>query len=246
MRDDAGMRTLCIDIGGTGIKGMIFDAVGNPLTERVRVLTPDPAVPEAVLVGVSELIRGLGEFDRVSVGFPGVVTEGVTRTAPNLDPSWAGFPLAEEMTRRTSRPVRVINDAGLQGFGVIEGHGTEILVTLGTGMGFALYVDGRYVPNIELGHHPLRKKRTYEQRISNVELKKLGKKKWSARVREVIAQIAPIFNYRKLYIGGGNARYLEVEGLPSDVTIVDNTIGLRGGVRLWSWSYNTGLFVQLW
>ncbi len=232
--DHEDMRTLTIDIGGTGIKGMVLDAGGAPITDRVRVRTPQPSVPEDVLAAIAEVIRGLGEFERVSVGFPGVVTNGTTRTAPNLDPSWAGFPLAQEIERRTGRPTRAINDAGLQGLGVIEGRGTEILITLGTGMGFGLYVDGHYVPNIELGHHPFRKRKTYEERISNAEMKRIGKRRWNERVREVIAQIAPIFNYRKLYLGGGNARYVEPEGLPSDVVLVDNVMGLRGGVRLWS------------
>ncbi|MDI1430721.1 ROK family protein [Polyangium sorediatum] len=228
------MRTLVLDIGGTGLKGRVLDGEGNALTERVRVRTPAPADPEAVLAAIAELIRGLGDFDRVSVGFPGVVTEGTTRTAPHLDAAWAGFPLAKEIERRTGKPARVINDAGLHGFGVIEGRGTEILITLGTGMGFALYVDGHYVPNIELGHHPFRKRQKYEDRISNEVRKKVGKRRWNTRVRGVIAQIAPIFNHRKLYLGGGNARHVEAEGLPSDVVLIDNVMGLRGGVRLWS------------
>jgi polyphosphate glucokinase len=228
------MRTLSIDIGGTGLKGMVLDAEGNPLTERVRVRTPQPATPEAVLVALTEVIGGLGEFDRVSVGFPGVVTEGATRTAPNLHETWAGFPLAREIETRTGRPARVINDAGLAGLGVIEGRGTEILITLGTGMGFALYIDGHYVPNIELAHHPFRKGKTYEDRVCNAARKKLGKRRWNERVRETVAQLAPIFNYRKLFLGGGNARYVDREGLPGDVVLVDNVVGMRGGVRLWS------------
>jgi len=228
------MRTLSIDIGGTGIKGMVLDAEGNAITERVRVRTPQPADPEAVLGAISEVIAGLGEFDRVSVGFPGVVSEGTTRTAPNLHEGWAGYPLAKEIEGRTGRPTRVINDAGMQGLGVIEGRGTEILITLGTGMGFALYADGHYVPNIELAHHPFRKRKTYEERICNTARKQVGKRRWNERVRETVAQIAPIFNHRKLYLGGGNARYVDREGLPSDVVLVDNVMGMRGGVRLWS------------
>jgi len=228
------MRTLCIDIGGTGIKGMVLDAEATPLTERIRVLTPSPAVPEAVFAAVEELLGKLGEFDRVSVGFPGVVVDGVTKTAPNLGEGWAGCALAEELSRRTNKPVKAINDCGLQGFGVIEGKGTEILITLGTGMGFGLYIDGRYVPNVEFGHHPFRKKRTYEERISDAERKLIGKKKWNARVFEVIAQLEPIFNYRRLYLGGGNACRVNAEKLPENVTIVDNVAGFRGGVKLWS------------
>ena len=228
------MRTLCIDIGGSGIKGLVLDASGAPLTERQRIETPRPATPAAVLAVVDELWRSRGEFDRVSVGFPGVVVDGVTRTAPNLAPAWAGFPLGEEIKKRTGRPVRVANDAGLHGLGVIEGRGTEMVLTFGTGMGTGLYVDGKYVPNLELAHHPLKKGRTYEERVSNAERKRIGNRRWNGRVREVVAQIEPIFNFRKLYLGGGNARRIERAGLPESVVVIDNMAGLLGGLKLWA------------
>lgn len=227
------MRTLCIDVGGSGIKAIVVDADGGALTERARIDTPQPATPEAVLEVIAELGRGQGELDRVSVGFPGVVIDGVTRTAPNLDPSWAGFALGRALEERFQKPVRVANDAGVQGLGVIEGRGTEVVITLGTGMGFGLYVDGRYVPNIELAHHPFEKKKTYEQRVGNVARKKVGNKRWNRRVRQVLETLGPIFNYRRVYLGGGNARHLVKEGLPEDATVIDNIAGLLGGVRLW-------------
>jgi polyphosphate glucokinase len=229
------MRTLCIDIGGTGIKGTLLDGEGKELTERARVPTPKPAVPEAVLAVIEEIARAQGEFERVSVGFPGVVVDGVTKTAPNLDPeSWSGFALAEAVERRFGRPVRAANDAGIQGLGVIEGKGVEMVITLGTGFGFGLYIDGRYVPNIELGHHPSgKRKATYEDLISDAERKRIGKKRWNKRVRGIIEQLEPIFNYRKLYLGGGNSRRVDPEGLPGNVVIVDNVAGLIGGLKLW-------------
>src|SRR4051812_11122140 len=95
------MRTLSIDIGGTGIKAIVLDALGAPITERTRLETPQPAIPSAVLAIIDELIKTQGEFDRVSIGFPGVVMDGTTKVAPNLDPSWAGFALAHEIQRRT-------------------------------------------------------------------------------------------------------------------------------------------------
>lgn len=228
------MRTLCIDIGGSGIKGFVLDQEGAPVTERTRLPTPQPASPAAVLAAIEEIVRGHGEFDRVSVGFPGVVQEGVTRTAPNLENKlWADIPLGEEIARRLGKPVRVANDADIQGLAVIEGHGLEMLITLGTGMGSALYIQGRLVPNLEFGHHPFEKERTYEQRVSNAERKRVGHERWNRRVRRVIAQLEPIFNYRRLYIGGGNARHLEREGLPESVVVIDNLAGLLGGIRLW-------------
>jgi polyphosphate glucokinase len=128
----------------------------------------------------------------------------------------------------------VANDADIQGLAVIEGRGLEMLITLGTGLGSAMYVDGRLVPNLELGHHPFRRGKTYEDLVSNAERKRIGKRRWNRRVRRVIAQIAPIFNYRRLYIGGGNARHLIGDDLPENVSVIDNVAGLLGGVKLWA------------
>jgi polyphosphate glucokinase len=226
-------RTLCIDVGGTGIKALVVDDAGQPVTERARVATPRPATPDSVLTVIAELAAGQGAFDRVSVGFPGVVTMGITRTAPNLDEGWTNFRLADAVADRLGRPTRAANDAGVQGLGVVEGVGTEAVVTLGTGMGFGLYVDGRYVPNIELGHHPLRKGMTYEERVCDDELQRIGLPKWKRRVLQALAQIRHTFNFRVLYLGGGNARHFAPEELPPDVMLVDNIAGLLGGVRLW-------------
>jgi polyphosphate glucokinase len=226
------MRTLCIDIGGTGIKAIVLDASGAPVTERARLETPKPAEPDAVLSIITDLLKTQGDFDRVSVGFPGVVQEGTTKTAPNLGDHWAGFPLRGEMEKRTGKPVRVANDAGIQGLGVVEGKGFEMVITLGTGMGCGLYLDGRFI-SLELAHHPFKKGKTYEDRISNAERKRIGNKRWNKRVREVVAQLEPIFNYRRLYVGGGNAKHVDKAALPENVTVVDNMAGLLGGIRLW-------------
>lgn len=226
------VRTLAIDIGGTGLKALVLDERGDRLTERVRVETPSPATPEAVVTALVNLVKPLEPYERVSVGFPGVVVGGATRTAPNLDPSWKNFELRESLEHRLKKPVRVLNDAGVQGFGVIDGKGVEMVLTLGTGMGAALYIDGRYVPNLELAHHPFRGKKTYEEYVGGAALEKVGKKKWNKRVAEVIGQVNPIWNPRRLYIGGGNAKHLRLD-LPSNVRVTDNVAGLLGGIKLW-------------
>lgn len=225
-------RTLAIDIGGTGLKAMVLDPRGKELTERVRVPTPRPATPKAILSAIGTMLPALGEFDRVSCGFPGVVVLGVTRTAPNLHPSWAAFDLAHALTTLTKRPARAINDAGVQGFGVVNGHGVEMLLTLGTGMGCALFVDGIYVPNLELAHHPFRHGKTYEEYIGAKALEAVGKKKWNRRVARVLAQIDPIWNPQHIYLGGGNSKHLHIE-LPPHVTVTSNLAGLLGGIALW-------------
>lgn len=230
-QSDAGPITLAIDIGGTGIKTMVLDSKGNPIGERTRVPTPRPATPQAILACIKSNLPK-HHFDRVSVGFPGVVVNGVTRTAPNLHKLWTDFPLQQALSDLTGRPARVLNDAGVQGLGVIGGTGTELVLTLGTGMGFALYVGGRYVPNVEMAHHPFRKGFTYEEYIGNAARLKAGNRKWNTRVLRVIEQLQKTFNPDVIYLGGGNSARLRGE-LPAGVRRVDNVAGLLGGIALW-------------
>ena len=226
------IRTLTVDIGGSGIKVMVLDEAGNPVTERSRVETPQPPKPEAVIDAIANLAAGQGEFDRVSVGFPGVVTSGITKTAANLDPDWVGFDLASTLSQRLAKPVRVANDADVQGLGAISGKGVELVITLGTGFGSALFVDGKLVPNLEMGHHPFRKHETYEEQLGREALEKKGEKKWNNRLEKAIATLEHLFNYDYLYIGGGEAKKITIE-LPPNVKIVPNISGLLGGIALW-------------
>ncbi len=229
----AGPYTLAIDIGGTGLKALVLDGRGKPVNERVRLETPRPATPAAVMRVLRTLVAKQPKYDRVSVGFPGVVFDGVIHTAPNLDGNWSGFELEVAIEKIAKKPARVANDASIQGWGVIEGKGVELVLTLGTGVGSGLYVNGVLVPNLELGHHPFRKGKSYEDFLDNATLAKIGKKKWRKRVAMAVAQLEPIFNYRVLYLGGGNARELKASELPKNVKLVDNSAGLLGGIRLW-------------
>src|SRR5437870_2938347 len=147
-------KTLAVDIGGSGVKVMVLSDSGTPLTERTRQDTPQPAKPKPNVDVIIELAKTQGDYDRISVGFSGVVHDGVVYTAPNLDPEWAGFDLAKALNTALEKPVRVANDADVQGYGAIEGKDVELVLTLGTGLGSALFVDGRLVPNLELAHHP--------------------------------------------------------------------------------------------
>jgi len=228
------LTTLCVDIGGTGIKMIALDEQGKPMTERLRVLTPHPAKPEAVLAAIRGMLSAKPKFDRVSVGFPGVVIDGVVQTAANLGPQfWKGHDLQKSMERLTGAPVRVINDADLQGCGVVERRGVELVLTLGTGLGAALFVDGRLVPNLELGHQPFKKGKTYEQRVSDAALKRIGKRHWIRRVREALDQISVVFNPRVIHLGGGNAQYMK-NHLPKNARLFTNVEGMTGGIRLWT------------
>lgn len=232
MTQDKSTRTLAVDIGGSHIKVIVLDQDGNPQTERTRVETPQPAKPDAVIAAIAELAAGQGDFHQVSVGFPGVVRNGVTETAANLTPDWVGFNLATELDKRLGKPVRVANDADIQGFGAIAGHGVELVITLGTGFGSALFLDGKLVPNLELAHHDFRNSKTYEEQLGRTALDKVGKEKWNERLEKAIASLQRLFNYDYLFIGGGNAKKVTLN-LPSNVKIVSNETGLLGGIALW-------------
>jgi len=232
MGSNSGLKTLAVDIGGSGVKVMVLNAEGEPVTERARVDTPQPPVPEKVIAAIDQLAASQGEFDRVSVGFPGVVRQGVTETAANLDPAWVGFDLAATLSKRLSKPVRVANDADLQGTGAVSGRGVELVITLGTGVGSALFLDGKLVPNLEMGHHPFRKGETYEEQLGRAALEAIGPEKWNRRLQKAIATLENLFNYDWLYIGGGEARKITLD-LPANVQIVPNVLGLLGGIALW-------------
>ncbi len=226
-------RTLAIDVGGTVLKAAVLDARGRPVAPPISARTPRPATPTAVLAALRRLASAGPGFERVAVGFPGVVIDGIARTAANLHPSWIGVDIARRMRRMIGRPVRVANDADVQGMAVVAGEGVELVLTLGTGIGSALFLDGRLVPNLELGHHPFRSGRTYEQLIGDRALKRVGKTIWNTRLRAAVETLQQAFSCRRLYLGGGNARLVGGR-LPPGVTVVSNVAGLLGGILLWA------------
>lgn len=227
-----GVKTLAVDIGGTGTKVIVLDERGEAITERLREETPKPATPDAVLGVIESLASQAGPFDRVSAGFPGVVRQGVTETAANLDAAWIGLNLAEALEARLGKPARVANDADVQGFAVIEGKGVELVLTLGTGLGSALFVEGSLVPNLEVAHHRFRGKRTYEERLGNAALEQEGRKEWNKILLKAIWELEKMFNFDLLFLGGGNSKKVN-EPLPDNVKVASNLAGLLGGIALW-------------
>jgi polyphosphate glucokinase len=220
-------------VGGSGLKASVIDDGGRLLTERARVDTPVGRPPKEIIRALVRLVAPLGPYDRVSVGFPGVVRQGRIVTAPNLDhEGWSDFDLAGALARALGKPVRVANDADVQGLAVIGGKGVEMVITLGTGFGTGLYLDGRLAPHLELSHHPFRKGETYEEQLGNAARKRIGNRKWNRRVKRAIRNLRSLTNFDRLYIGGGNARKIDF-ALDPDVTVVDNNAGLRGGAVLW-------------
>jgi polyphosphate glucokinase len=226
------LTTLAVDVGGTGLKIMLLDVAGKPLTERLRTSTPSTPTPARVLSVLNRLKAQIPKFDRVAVGFPGVVKRGTIYTAVNLHPKWIGFNLQAELEKRWKKPVRVANDAAVQGYAAIRGNGVEMILTLGTGLGSALYTEGRLCPGLELGHHPWIKDKTYEEFLGKRGLKKYGSKRWNRLLEKAIQQTAATFNWDRLYIGGGNAKLIKFS-LGEHTQIVSNEDGLLGGAALW-------------
>ncbi|MEL6501413.1 MAG: ROK family protein [Cyanobacteria bacterium J06623_1] len=232
MNESEQLRTLAVDIGGSGIKVMVLDNDGNPLSDRDRLKTPHPAKPKKVIETILTLANKQ-EYNRVSVGFPGVVQNGVIKTAVNLHDDWLQYDLANKLEKLLSKPVKVANDADIQGFGAIANQGVELVITLGTGFGSALFINGKLVPNLEMGHHPFRKRETYEEQLGRAAFEKHGAKKWNLRLQKAIAHLDHLFNYDSLYIGGGEAKQIDFK-LPDNAKIVPNVTGLLGGIRLWT------------
>lgn len=228
-----GPTTLAVDIGGSHVKASVLDARGRMLHERVRVDTPKDVTPQRLVTLIAELVQSLPRFDRVSVGFPGVVRNGVVRTAPNLGTDrFHGFNLARALEKKLGRPVRVENDADVQGLAVVKGKGVEMVITLGTGFGSSIFVDGALGPHLELAHHAFRKDKTYEEELGEAARERDGNHAWQKHVLEAVESLRNLTNFDHLYIGGGNSRLLDID-LPRDVTVVSNNAGILGGVRLW-------------
>jgi len=228
------MRTLSVDVGGSHVKASVLSARGEMLHERVRADTPDDPTPRQLIKIIEDLAAQLPNYQRVSVGFPGVVRGGVIKTAANLgNERFAGFNLARALEKTLDAPVRVCNDADVQGYGAIRGRGMEMVITLGTGFGTSIFQNGRLGPHLELAHHPFHQDRTYEDELGDPALKKAGKVEWNHRLSRAIDTLRALTWFDHLYIGGGNARQVRLD-LPRDISIVDNSAGIIGGVRLWS------------
>ncbi len=226
-------KILAIDIGGSHVKATLLNEEGKMIADYKKIPTPVPATPDKVLAVIEQLVQNFKGFDKVSVGFPGYVKRGVVMTAPNLDSqSWQRTPLAEKLTVLLQKPVKVVNDADMQGLGVVSGKGIEVVVTLGTGFGTAVLEDGVLLPHLELAHHPVTKTKDYDAYIGDKEMDRIGKQKWNIRMIRVIDILKTVFNYDHLYIGGGNSSELTFK-LDDNITLVNNKDGIKGGARLW-------------
>lgn len=244
--DTAALNTLAVDVGGTGLKASVLDTAGKMEHDRVRVPTPYPLTPKRLITSIADLTRNLPPYDRASVGFPGMVRAGRIISAPHfvspkgpggkptkeLTEAWAGFDLQRSLTVALDKPTRVANDADLQGSAVIAGEGLEVVLTLGTGFGSAMFYEGKLLPHIELAHHPFLKGKTYNEVVGEAALESAGKKKWNERVAAAIDAVRALTFFDHCYVGGGNSARVSID-LPADVTLVDNNAGILGGIKLW-------------
>lgn len=226
-------KFLSIDIGGSHIKATVLDDQGAMQMAYDKIPTPIPANAENVVNAIKKLVSGFPSYDKVSVGFPGYVKEGVIKTAPNLgNDYWKDFDLSKKLEKELGKPTRVVNDADMQGLGLVSGKGLEMVVTLGTGFGTALLVDGQLMPHLELAHHPIAKEKDYDEYIGEKALQKKGLQKWNRRMKKVLKVLKTVVNYDTLYIGGGNSDKLNFK-LDKNIKIVTNQDGIKGGARLW-------------
>lgn len=205
------MRLLGIDIGGSGIKGALVDAdIGELVTERHRIETPPGALPKDVADVVGQLARHFDWKGPVGCTFPAIVHHGVTLSAANVDQSWIGTNAKQLFEETTGLPVQIINDADAAGIAEIEfgaGRGRKglvIMLTFGTGIGSAMFMDGILLPNSELGHLQIRGKDAEHRASAKVkEDKDLSWSKWSVRVNEYLAMVEFLFSPDLFIIGGG-------------------------------------------
>ena len=227
------MKILSIDIGGTNVKATVLDQNGALLQEYKKVKTPDPATPEKLLEAINTLLKGFISYDKVSVGFPGYVKDGVIFTAPNLNTTlWKDVDLRKLISESLKKPVRLVNDSDMQGLGVVSGKGLEMVITLGTGFGSALLLNGHLLPHLEIAQHPFTKNKTYDTYIGDEALIDKGLVRWNKRIERVLKVLKRVFNYDRLYIGGGNADKLNFK-LDDNIKIITNKEGIKGGSRLW-------------
>lgn len=232
-RSLSGDKILAIDIGGTHIKATILNTAGHLQIGYQIVDTPVLPGPKKLLAAINQLVHKFPEYDKVSVGFPGYVKDGVVYTAPSLAPKkWNAVNLRKILEEEFNCPVAVINDADMQGLGIASGTGLEMVITLGTGLGSALLLNGVLLPHIELSQHPFITDIIYDKYIGKNALAAIGDINWNKRLQKMLAVIKAVFNYDHLYIGGGNSRLINIP-LDENITLVTNEDGIKGGAKLW-------------
>jgi polyphosphate glucokinase len=230
----AAKRILCIDVGASGLKAAVISPRGKYLVKRVRVKTPKQRKPRDIVKALTELVTPLAPFDHVTIGFPGMVRNGRVMTAPNFGTrDWAGFDLVGAMRKRFAKPVKLLNDADVQGMAVIKGKGLELVCTLGTGLGTAWFRDGELMPHMDLAHLVMHRKDDLDTYVGDKTRRRISNAHWNRRVKKLIEVLHTVFAYDHLYLGGGNSRCVSFK-LSRNVSLVSNDAGMEGGAFAWS------------
>ena len=234
------MEVLGIDIGGTGVKGAVVDtATGNLVRDRFRLLTPQPATPKALCRTVSEVASHFDWSGPVGCGFPGIIRQGVVHSAAHVSRKWMGKNVKENFDKATGCSFRVLNDADVAGlaearFGAGKDQGgVVLLLTLGTGIGSALFIDGTLVPNTEFGHVELKgRDAEYWAADSVREKRKLGWKKWARQVNCYLQAMEFYLSPDLIIIGGGVSRKHEkfIPKLELDTRVVPARLRNEAGI----------------
>lgn len=249
-RQNAPMTTLAIDCGGGGIKGSVLDEAGTMRAHPIRVPTPYPLPTDLFVKTLVDLAGQLPKAERATVGMPGMIRHGVvvttphyitkagprTRVLPELVEQWEGFDAQTTLAEAFGLPTIVLNDAEVHGAGVIAGQGMELVLTLGTGLGCAIFDGSRLAPHLEMSQAPVRWGLSYDTYIGEHERRRLGDALWSRRVLRMVEGLRPVFMWDRLYVGGGNSRHITapvVAKLGDEVVIVPNSAALVGGARVW-------------
>jgi polyphosphate glucokinase len=230
-RRSARRYTLAFDVGGSHVKAALLGKTGDQVTERIKEPTPERLTPSTLLALLVRMAGQVPHFDRVAAGIPGIVHRDVVYSLPASESrAFKKYALGAALSQRLGVPVRVTNDAAMHGLATIRGRGVEMVITLGTGLGTALFIDGvlsahyQTLPDADEPFSP----------YGDAARKQIGRRRWERRVHALFDQLRTITNFDHLYVGGGNAKRLE-DALPRRITRIDKVAGVLGGHRLWEW-----------
>jgi len=244
------VTTLTVDCGGTGIKASVLDKGGKVLIDFPYLKTPYPLSPSKLISIIDDFVKADNRIKRVTLGLPGMIRGGKVIVIPHyvnasgprgvLDPhlkkAWYGFDMQAALNKKLKLPTLVLNDAEIHGASVITGKGLETVLTFGTGLGCAIFNDGKLAPHLEISHATIRYGKSIDAWIGEISRRRMGNQLWSRRVKALIEELYPMIVWDKLYIGGGNSSRISKSALRSfdyKVKIIPNSAGVTGGVKAW-------------
>lgn len=254
-------NTLTVDCGGGGIKSAILDRQGAVISKSIRTPVQYPFTPDDLCNIIEQQIQYHQlPFKRITVGIPGIIRHGTIIYTPHyirengphtekklkLAKAWNGLNLAQKFSEFFEVPCKVLNDAEVAAYAVIRGIGNELVLTLGTGLGCAFFVDGELAPHLEFSHAPFHTNRTFDEVLGQKSREKLGDEEWSLHVFAALKALWPVFRWDCLYLGGGNTPLISVNTQtsinhfaaktagPGSIIFIENSAGTTGGVAAWN------------